>query len=286
MLQRFAVYRVLRIAGVALPAIAAYRWLELRERLGWPAPTATWDRIHDRTARGLHDLGIHLAGLFVKLCQVVGARADNFPEPYIRRLGRFHDAVPPRPFRDMRAQIERELGRPLAEVFETVDETPLAAASLAQVHRARLRDGADVAVKVQYPEIERLARVDLACLRQLARVTGRMSRSFDLRSIMDEVAEFVALELDFAREADATVRIGAALARDPTVRVPRVHREHSTAKLLVLEYLDGIKVVDLDALRAAGHDLTEVARRIGRLYARMIFERASSKAIRTRGTST
>jgi cytochrome P450 family 110 len=271
-LQRFAVYRVLRIAGVALPAIAAYRWLELRERLGRPAPTVTWDRIHDRTARNLHDLGIHLAGLFVKLCQVVGARADNFPEPYIRRLGRFHDAVPPRPFPEMRAQIERELGRPLGEVFEAVDETPLAAASLAQVHRATLRDGADVAVKVQYPEVARLARVDLACMRLLARVTGRLARSFDLRSIIDEVAEFVALELDFAREADATVRIGAALARDPTVRVPRVHREHSTAKLVVLEYLDGIKVVDLDALRAAGHDLTEVARRIGRLYARMIFE--------------
>ena len=273
MLKRFAVYRVLRIAGVALPAIAAYRWLELRDRLGWPAPPVTWDRTHHRTARGLHDLGIRLAGLFVKLCQVVGARADNFPEPYIRWLGRFHDAVPPRPFPEMRAQIERELGRPLGEVFDTVDETALAAASLAQVHRATLRDdGAEVAVKVQYPEIARLARVDLACMRLLARVTGRLSRSFDLRSIMDEVAEFVALELDFAREADATVRIGAALASDPTVRVPRVHREHCTAKLLVLEYLDGIKVVDLDALRAAGHDPAEVARRIGRLYARMIFE--------------
>jgi cytochrome P450/predicted unusual protein kinase regulating ubiquinone biosynthesis (AarF/ABC1/UbiB family) len=272
MLQRFAVYRVLRIAGVALPAIAAYRWLDLRERFGRPASPAAWDRVHDRTARGLHDLGIHLAGLFVKLCQVVGARADNFPEPYIRRLGRFHDAVPPRPFPEMREQIEHELGRPLGEVFETVDETALAAASLAQVHRATLRDGTDVAVKVQYPEIARLARVDLACLRLLARITARLARNFDLRSIIDEVAEFVALELDFAREADATIRIGSALASDPTVRVPRVHRELSTAKLVVLEYLDGIKVVDLDALRAAAHDPAEVARRIGRLYARMIFE--------------
>src|SRR5262249_29504960 len=260
-----------RTPGVPLAAAAACRWPACRDRLGRPAPRATWDRSPARRPRSLHDLGILLAGLFVKLCQVVGARADNFPEPYIRRLGRFHDAVPTRPFSEMRAQIERELGRPLDEVFETVDEAPLAAASLAQVHRATLRDGADVAVKVQYPDTARLARVDLACLRLLARVTGRLSRSFDLRSIIDEVAEFVALELDFAREADATVRIGAALASDPTVRVPRVHREHSTAKLVVLEYLDGIKVVDLDALRAAGHDLTEVARRIGRLDARMIF---------------
>jgi ubiquinone biosynthesis protein len=116
-LQRFTVYRVLRIAGVALPAIFAYRWLDLRDRLARPAPPETWERVHDWVARGLHDLGIHLAGLFVKLCQVVGARADNFPEPFIRRLGRFHDAVPPRPFSEMGEQIERELGRPLDEDY-------------------------------------------------------------------------------------------------------------------------------------------------------------------------
>jgi cytochrome P450/predicted unusual protein kinase regulating ubiquinone biosynthesis (AarF/ABC1/UbiB family) len=271
-LQRFALYRVLRIAGVALPAIFTYRWLDLRARLGRPAPPATWERVNDRVARGLHDLGVRLAGLFVKLCQVVGARADNFPEPFIRRLGRFHDAVPPRPFSEIAEQIERELGRSLAEVFSTVDETPLAAASLAQVHKATLRDGTPVAVKVQYAEIARLARVDLACLRIVARIAGRLSRTFDLRAIIDEIADFVGLELDFAREADSTDRIRTAMADDPTMRVPRVHRQYCTAKLVVLEYLDGIKVTDVERLRVAGHDLGEVARRIGRLYARMIFE--------------
>ncbi|MGH7896945.1 MAG: ABC1 kinase family protein, partial [Candidatus Binatia bacterium] len=241
MLRRFAVYRVLRIAGVALPAIATYRWLDFRGRIGRPASPATWERVHDRVARGLHDLGIHLGGFFVKLCQVVGARADNFPEPFIRRLGRFHDAVPPRPFREIAAGIERELGRPIDAVLATVDETPLAAASLAQVHRATLRDGTPVVVKVQYSEIARLARVDLACLRVVARIAGRLLRVFDLRAIIDEIAEFVALELDFAREGEATERIRAALADDPGVRVPRVHREYTTGRLLVLEYLDGIK---------------------------------------------
>ena len=108
-----------------------------------------------------------------------------------------------------------------------MDETPLAAASLAQVHRATLRDGdADVAVKVQYPEIARLARVDLACLRLLARVAGGLSRAFDLRSIIDEIAEFVGAR---ARLRPRGRRDGARRAprwpSDPTVRVPRVHRE-------------------------------------------------------------
>jgi cytochrome P450/predicted unusual protein kinase regulating ubiquinone biosynthesis (AarF/ABC1/UbiB family) len=272
MLRRFAVYRVLRIAGVAVPAILTYRWLLLRERLGRPAPPATWDRVHDRVARGLHDLGVHLAGFFVKLCQIVGARADVFAEPFIRRLGRFHDAVPPRPFADVRCWVARELALPFDQVFARMDEIPLAAASLAQVHRATLCDGGDVVVKVQYPEVAHLARVDLASLRLVARLAGGLVRQFDLRSIFDEIAEFVALELDFAREARSTERIRAALASDPTVRVPRLYPAYTTGKLLVLEYLEGIKVTDIDRVRAAGHDLDEVGRRIGRLYARMIFE--------------
>jgi cytochrome P450 len=271
-LRRFAAYRVLRIASVAVPAILAYRWLVLRDRLGHPASPEAWERVHDRTARRLHDLGIHLAGFFVKLCQIVGARADVFAAPFVRRLSRFHDAVPPRPFEDVRRWIERELGRPLDSVFARVDATPLAAASLAQVHRALLRDGTPVAVKVQYPEVARLARVDLWSLRTVVRLAGGLLRGFDVRSIVGEITELVELELDFEREARSTERVRAALAGDPTVRVPRVHAQHTTGRLLVLEFLDGIKVVDTDALVAAGHDLGVVTERIGRLYARMIFE--------------
>jgi ubiquinone biosynthesis protein len=193
MLRRFAAYRVLRIAAVAAPAILAYRWLSFRERLGRPAPPDTWERIHERTACGLHDLGIELAGFFVKLCQIVGARADVFAPPFIHRLGRFHDAVPARPFAEVRGWIERELGCPLEHVFASVDERPLAAASLAQVHRARLRCGTPVAVKVQYPEVARLAHVDLWSLRTVVRLAGGLLESFDVRSIVGEIAELVAL---------------------------------------------------------------------------------------------
>jgi cytochrome P450 len=261
--------RVARIASVALPTILRYRALERRRGA---APQAEWDALHERTAAALHDLGIELKGLFVKLCQVVGARADVFPEPFIRRLSRFHDAVPPRSFAEIRRLVEHELGRPLDDVFAAFDETSLAAASLAQVHRATLRDGSPVAVKVQYAEIAQLARVDLASLRLFARLAARLLRGFDLVSLVDELAEFVALELDFRREADSTERLRALLADDETVRLPRVFRELSTGKLLVLEYLDGTRIAEVEALRAAGVDLALVAERVGRVYGRMIFE--------------
>jgi ubiquinone biosynthesis protein len=264
--------RVLRIAATVAAGVARYERLRLRERIGQPPTAEEWERAHDRTALALHDLGVRLAGLFVKVCQVVGARADVFPAPFVRRLGRFHDRVPPRPFATLRPAIERELGRPLAAVFAHVDETPLAAASLAQVHRATLRDGSSVVVKVQYPDIARLAQIDLASLRRTIRLVAWLEPAFDLRSIVEEIAYFVALELDFAREADSTERVRAACAGDATVRIPHVYCELSTPRLLVLEYLDGIKVTDLERLRAAGVDLGEVATRVGRLYGRMIFE--------------
>ena len=260
--------RVARIAAVAVPTVVRYRLLLLR---GDAATQADWDAAHDRSARALHDLGIALKGFLVKVCQVVGARADVFPAPFIRHLGRFHDAVPPRPFDEIRALVERELQRPLGDVFASFDETPLGAASLAQVHRATLHDGSVVAVKVQYAEIEQLARVDLGALRFFVRFADRVARDIDLRSIVEELASFVALELDFAREADSTERARTLLADDPTVRVPRVHRALSTPRLLVLEYLDGTRILDLGTLRASGFDLDDVGRRVGRLYGRMVF---------------
>src|SRR5690606_5219350 len=139
-------------------------------------------------------------------------------------------------------------------------------------HRAVLRDGEPVAVKVQYAEIEQLARIDLACLRLFARLAAKLVRGFDPVPLVDELAEMVALELDFAREARSTERLRTLLADDDTVRLPRVHHELSTDKLLVLEFIEGTRIADLDALRARGHDLARVAERVGRIYARMIFE--------------
>jgi ubiquinone biosynthesis protein len=165
--------------------------------------------------------------------------------------------------------------RPLGEVFAQVDETAIAAASLAQVHRARLLDGTDVVIKVQYPEARRLFPIDLGSLRRAVRVARLLNRDLDLRPLADELAHFVTLELDFTREVRSTQRARQNLLADPPwdsrVVVPKVYPEFSTGKLIVSSFLAGTPLTRAEEMRERGVDLRDVARRIAELYARMIF---------------
>jgi len=179
------------------------------------------------------------------------------------------DRMPPRPLATLRDHLTRALGRPIDEVFASIDEPALAAASLAQVHRARLITGEDVVVKLQYPEAAKLFPVDMGSMRRAVRVARWLAR-VDLRPLADELKIQVCLELDFEREAASTERVRAAFAGDLTVIVPRVHAAHP--QVLILEFITGTPLTALDTLRAAGVDLRAVARSLATLYARMIFE--------------
>lgn len=201
---------------------------------------------------------------------MLGARADVLPAAFVAPLRQLHDRVPARPFAALRDHVEHELGKPINAVFSHVEPTAIAAASLAQVHRATLLDGTDVVIKIQYPEARRLFPIDLGSLRRAVRVARWLNRGLDLRVLVDELAEFVKLELQFEREAASTERIRANLANDPRIVVPTVHV--ATGKLLVLGFLSGTPLSALETLRARGVDLRDVARRVAQLYATMIFE--------------
>jgi ubiquinone biosynthesis protein len=280
-------YRFVRAGVTVLAAILRYVTLKVRRFVPGLRPTqASWDRAHGKTGRAIHRLATRMGGAFVKLGQVLGARADVMPPSLIEPLRGLHDRVPPRPFAALRDHVERELKRPIAEVFEHIDEQPIAAASLAQVHRARLktpvslgpagssldgRAGEDVVLKVQYPEARRLFPIDMGSLRRAVRAVRWLAR-IDLRPLADELAAQVCLELEFDREARSTERVRAAFAGRSGVRVPRVHTEHSTDKLLVLEFVEGKPLTGIEALSAAGVDLRQVATSVADLYATMIFE--------------
>jgi ubiquinone biosynthesis protein len=267
------VTRSARIASVAATVFASYK---LPGLIGWalgrPEPdAAARSDVHRRNAQMIYDTALSLRGLLIKMCQVIGTRSDIFPTEYVKILSQCHDRLPARGFDEIRAQVERELGGPLDKFFREFAPQPLAAASLAQVHRAVRRDGRVVAVKVQYPDIEEIVRLDIANVTRICRVYQWVDRQpLDLLALLDELTRHLALELDFRREADNADRVRGLFADDPGVVVPEMQRDLSTRRVLTMEFVSGTKVTDVAGLRAAGLDPADVVQTLMRIYTRMI----------------
>ncbi|MGH0035207.1 MAG: ABC1 kinase family protein [Myxococcota bacterium] len=267
-------YRARRIGttfGRVYLGIKTHQWIE--RRLSPPDMKRRWRRHNRQSARSIHETAIELQGLILKGCQFLGSRADVLPPEYVEVLSALQDRVPPRPFGAIRRLVESELGAPLGDVFETFEPRPLAAASLAQVHLARLQDGRSVAVKVQYPDIAGLVHSDLSNLRALFRAVGWLERDFDLMPLVEELSRVMPEELDFEREGRTCERIGDFFADRPDVAVPEIHWEWTRRRVLVMDYIDGIKISDTDALRDEGIDTGALMQTVVEAYCEMILAR-------------
>jgi predicted unusual protein kinase regulating ubiquinone biosynthesis (AarF/ABC1/UbiB family) len=274
-LPRRVFERVSRASRIGYTALCV--WLRVQTPTRWDRllrrdPGArNWSGIHQRNADQIFRTATSLRGLLIKVCQVAGTRSDVFPPEYVRTLQQAQDRVPPRSFEVVRAVVERELEKPLDAVFASFEPEPLASASLAQVHRARLRDGREVAVKVQYPDIEHIVRTDLSSLRRICRIYERFDpQPLALLPLLDELQEHLALELDFRREVANADRIRALFAKDKRVVIPEIDAAHSTERVITMELVSGIKVNDKDALVAAGIDPREVVQVLTSLWNQMI----------------
>ena len=215
-----------------------------------------------------------LKGAFAKAGQFAALRYDVLPPQVRRRLAELQDRVPPLPARQIRAVVERELGRPLEALFARFDPEPVGAASIAQVHRATLSDGREVAVKVQYPWLEASLAADLFLARLLVGLWTRRQGSggpVDRPRLFDEFASGLREELDFVREGEVAREIAVNLADEPQIVVPAVHPELSTRRVLTLDYHRGIRVTDRAGLARAGVDPAAVLEVLARAYARQVF---------------
>ncbi len=257
-------------AWLMVRVYGGYKRIQVARRLGLGGGTASLARQHRWSAEAAYAMATRLEGLPIKVCQFLGARADVLPEEYVEVLSRLQDKVPARPASVMRGVVERELRRPIADVFTTFDDVPIASASLAQVHRARLRDGRDVAVKIQYPEIAHLVATDIRNFAFLVAVLARIEPNFDFRVLVDEVTKLVPLELDFLNEAANAERMAACLAARSDVYVPPVVHEHSTGRVLVSEFAPGVRLTDVAGMTAMGVDPKDVARRVSEIFTEMI----------------
>ncbi|HEY2514313.1 MAG TPA: AarF/ABC1/UbiB kinase family protein, partial [Polyangiaceae bacterium] len=238
--------RLAKTLGVAVRSAARWTWDRLRGRRG-TGPALV--------RRACEDLG----PTYVKLAQLVASTEGLFPERYCAELRGCLDRVRPLPFEAIEPVVRRELGVPLAQVFAEIDRQPLASASIAQVHAARLHDGTEVVLKVQRPGIAEVIAADVKILRGLARVVAATPRGAlaSPEAIASDFARTLGEELDFTREADNMEefnRILQGLDQDEVV-APRVMRAWTTKRLLVMERFFGNRVDDVEALRARDLDL-------------------------------
>lgn len=229
-----------------------------------------------RVLRDFRETAVDLGGLLIKLGQFLGARADLLPGEALQELAGLQDDVPAERFSDLTAVLEREWGAPIHDVCAEIDPVPAGSASLGQVHRARLKDGREVAIKVQRPGIAALVRADLSALRFVLRVVARVSpaanRFTDLPALYREFSRTVAEELDYQREARNAERFAGIFADRADILVPTVVKEYSTRHVLVLEWMDGIKIAQIAALDAAGVDRAALARQLADAYLKQILE--------------
>jgi predicted unusual protein kinase regulating ubiquinone biosynthesis (AarF/ABC1/UbiB family) len=260
--------RILRFAGWNL---AVTWWYELvLPRIGLSSiAERTRTRRMQRFARRFHALAVELGGLMIKVGQFMSSRLDVLPPEITSELEGLQDEVPPVPFAAIRALAEAELGVPLERAFATIDETPVAAASLGQAHRATLGtlDAADTGLtgavlKVQRPGIDEIVDVDLAALRKVGGWLSRVrlvSNRVDMPALVEEFAITSLEEIDYLHEALSAERFAEDFAGDERMVVPAVVWERTARRVLTLEDVTAIKITDRDSLLAAGIDPADVA---------------------------
>jgi ubiquinone biosynthesis protein len=203
-----------------------------------------------------------LGPTFIKLGQILSTRGDLLPVEFIRELEKLQDTVPPTDFGLIKAEVERELKKPIGEVFPTFDPVPVASASLGQVHFATLPGGEEVAVKVFRPGIDKVIETDLDILLELASLAEKRTEwgeYYGVLSLAQEFADTLRGEQNYEQEGHNMDRYRQMFAGEAHVRIPMVYWEPTTRRVLTMERLQGIKITDVDALEAAGLDRERVA---------------------------
>jgi ubiquinone biosynthesis protein len=225
----------------------------------------------ERMRMAIEELGT----FFVKLGQILSTRADLLPPAYTKELSKLQSSLKPLPAEVMKTVISGEMGRPTDKVFSTFDPNPLGVASIGQVYACALLDGTEVVVKVQKPGVPELVAEDMYILGQAAVSATKHwkgAQQYDLIGIVQEVADTIKIETDYIQEGHNAEYFALFFQEDKTVHIPKIIWELTTSKVLTMERIRGIGILDMEALDKAGFDRKEIAKRSVALWLKMVFE--------------
>ncbi len=268
--------RFLRSAPVAFVAIRIWvnwRMLRINRRL-FPTNEQLTQKFHSKTAKQLVKLAVKQQGLILKAAQFFGSRADIMREEYVFALSLLQDRVPPRSWKEMCPLIEKELNGKVEDIFKEFDTTPVASASLAQVYKAKTLDNKLVAVKVQYPGIDKIVYWDIEIIDFLANLWSKVETIVDFRPIVTDLKANAPDEIDYFHEGKSAEKIKEMLHKEQIqyVEIPKIYWELSTKKVLTMSYIEGIKITNIAELEELGIDSKVIADQLIDLYNIMILK--------------
>jgi len=265
--------RYLRTFALALRFVVQLWWLQRLRPLRGDRQAGVASRLFTRQAHEFVDFATDMGGLIIKVGQFFSVRIDLLPKEYIDVLLTLQDAIPAVPTSAIIAVIEDELGQPLEDLYAGFDDSPIAAASLGQVHRATLPDGTPVAVKVLRPGIENLVNTDLNILSRLLDVLDKIFRLrelMDLEGLKADFARTFSDELDYVKEGRTAEQFQRDLLYNPHVDIPKIYWDYSSRRVLTMEFMDGVRIDDMDAIDAWGVDRHELAENLAGIFFSMV----------------
>ncbi|XP_073098170.1 aarF domain-containing protein kinase 1 isoform X4 [Manis javanica] len=228
-------------------------------------------KVHLRSARRLCELCCANRGTFIKVGQHLGALDYLLPEEYTSTLKVLHSQAPQSSMQEVRQVIREDLGKEIHDLFMSFDDTPLGAASLAQVHKAVLHDGRTVAVKVQHPKVQSQSSKDILLMEVLVLAVKQLFPEFEFMWLVDEAKKNLPLELDFLNEGRNAEKVAQMLKHFDFLKVPQIYWELSTKRVLLMEFVDGGQVNDRDYMEKNKIDVNQISRHLGKMYSEMIF---------------
>lgn len=228
-------------------------------------------RVDEKNSKRMLAGMLRLRGVYIKLGQVLSIMGGFLPPPYIKRLETLQDAVPPHSFDEIEQAFVRSLGAQPEAFFRSIDREPLAAASLGQVHVAYMDDGRKVAVKVLYPGIRDVVRIDMRVIKEMVRVYKWFVPVQNIEAVHASLVDLLQRETNYLHEAECMRRMSENFAEDDHILFPEVVDEVTTRDVLTMSFMEGIKITHFDEIQARGVDLRKLAERLVKSFYKQVF---------------